>query len=185
MRELEVKILNIDAQEMENRIKNRGGVLIGKERQINTLLDSTERPIKSYMDAYLRIRETTDLISGGSSVEFTLKKNIANQTLRENKEINVRVDSRDSLLEIMQNLGFGDISVGYKERTSYSYKKSRIDIDQWDMDTYPFPYLEIEVQDEKDLEEVIEDLDIDQNQVSKLSIVQLQRLLKKGEGEQL
>ena len=52
-RELEVKILGIDLDEMEKKIISLGGVLIGKEKQINTLIDSTESPIKTKVDAYL------------------------------------------------------------------------------------------------------------------------------------
>ena len=75
-RELEVKVLGIDLDEMEKRIVSLGGKLIAKEKQTNTLIDSRDRPIKAYIDAYLRIRETKDLIGHEENIVFTLKKSI-------------------------------------------------------------------------------------------------------------
>ena len=62
-RELEVKVLGMDFDDLKERVISLGGILISKEEQINTLIDSSDKPIKTYLDAYLRIRETRDLIT--------------------------------------------------------------------------------------------------------------------------
>lgn len=176
--ELEVKILNIDPEAMEQKIIDMGGKLMARERQTNTLIDSESRPIKSFLDAYLRIRHTQELISGNEFSELTLKKNLRNDFLRENVELNVAIDDEKTMLNILRELGFDKVTVGFKDRKSYSLKGVRLDIDVWDKETYPNPYMEIEVGDEKQLSEILEALRIEPENVSRLSIVELQNRLK-------
>lgn len=173
VKELEVKVLNIDMDEMEEKIIAAGGQLIGKEYQVNTLIDSTDKPIKSYLDAYLRIRETTDITNKTSTTTLTLKKNIGNDKLRENIEYNVDIEDKESMLKLFSELGFDKTSIGYKERISYKLHGARIDIDKWDSKTYPYPYMEIEVNDEESLINLVNILEIDNKNISKKSIVEL------------
>ena len=177
-RELEVKILGIDLDEMEKKIISLGGVLIGKEKQINTLIDSTESPIKTKVDAYLRIRETKNLLNNESNTVFTLKKNISKDGLRDNIELTTEIQDKAIMLEILKNLGFDNIEIGYKERKSYELMDARLDFDKWDKDTYPFPYMEIEVKDMKHLNEITKALEIPQINISTKSIIQLRKELK-------
>lgn len=177
MKELEIKVLNIDLEEVEKKLKDLNARLISKELQINTLIDSNERPIKSYLDGYLRIRESKDLVNNIESTTFTMKKNIQNKALRENIEYNSKIESKDTMLEILKELGFDKISVGHKERRSYELNGARIDLDTWDKDTYPHPYLEIEVQDESELDRIIDLLDLPRENVSTKSILDLRRIL--------
>ena len=51
-RELEVKVLGMDFDDLKERVISLGGILISKEEQINTLIDSSDKPIKTYLDAY-------------------------------------------------------------------------------------------------------------------------------------
>ena len=82
------------------------------------------------------------------------------------------------MLEILKNLGFDKIEVGYKDRKSYEFLDARIDFDTWDKDTYPFPYMEIEVKDMKHLNEVSKVLGLSQENISTKSIVELRKELK-------
>ena len=177
VKELEVKVLDVDIEIIEKRLKSLGAKLISKEIQINTLIDSNERPIKSYMDAYLRIRESRDLLNGGEDVTLTLKKNIKNKDLRENVELNTQIKDKDTMLQILKDLGFNNVSVGHKERTSYILEGARIDLDTWDKDTYSKPYIEIEVENTNQLNRIVELLEIDKKKISTKSIVELRREL--------
>lgn len=177
-RELEVKILNIDPEEMEKKIVSLGGRLVAREKQTNTLIDSSERPIKSHMDAYLRIRETKEILSETRSTVLTLKKNFKNRTVRENIELNIDIGDRETMLELLENLGYDRISIGYKERTSYTLMGARLDIDVWDGATYPYPYMEIEVDSEEALKKIVELLEISEDNISRLSIVELKNKLE-------
>lgn len=173
VKELEVKVLNLDINRLEEKILNLGGILLSKEVQVNTLIDSKNKPIKSYLDAYLRIRESKDLINNETSTTLTLKKNIKNEDLRENIELNTKIEDKDIMLQILMDLGFDNISVGHKERTSYLFQNARIDLDRWDADTYPYPYMEIEVENIEELDKVIKILDIPRENISTKSIVEL------------
>ena len=93
-RELEVKVLGMDFDDLKERVISLGGILISKEEQINTLIDSSDKPIKTYLDAYLRIRETRDLISNKEKTVITLKKSIDNHGLRDNLELTTDVGTR-------------------------------------------------------------------------------------------
>lgn len=173
-KELEVKVLNIDKDEIEEKLKAIGARLIKKEYQINTIFDSDNRKIKKEHNGYLRLRETRDLINIKTEFMFTLKKNIENNhNLRENVEIETLVEDKDALFQILDHLDLKIEHQGTKERTSYIYDKIRFDIDTWDKETYPNPYLEIEVQHKEDLDKAIALLELDENNVTTKSIGQL------------
>lgn len=177
-KELEVKVLGLDLIDIEKRVVKLGGKLIAKEEQTNTLIDSRARPIKSYLDAYLRIRESRDLLNNEFKTTFTLKKKIRTDGLRENQELNVEIQDKEIMLRILKDLGFNDIELGHKERKSYEFMGARLDFDQWDEKTYPYPYLEIEVKGAKHLNEVLSLLQIPRENVSTKSIVELRKELK-------
>ena len=113
-REIEVKVLNMDLDQMEEKIQSLGGELISKEMQINTLIDSSKAPIKSFLDAYLRIRESKDLIKNEDTTTLTLKKNSKNKSVRDNTEINISIGDKDEMLLLLKELGYDNIEVGYK-----------------------------------------------------------------------
>jgi hypothetical protein len=46
-KELEVKILNVDIDEVERKLIDLGGKLISVEEQENILIDSSKNPIKA------------------------------------------------------------------------------------------------------------------------------------------
>lgn len=175
VKELEVKILNIDLDEMEKRIISMGGRLIAKEVQVNTLIDSSERPIKESINAYLRLRETKDLINDKTNFTLTLKKIISTNGLRENIELNSDVDNKESVIQIFKELGYDLIDEGYKERKSYELHNARFDFDIWDQKTYPYPYMEIEVDSQESLDEIIKLLQIPAESISTKSIMELKK----------
>ncbi len=178
VKELEVKVLNMDLNIVEEKIVKLGGKKLSEEFQINTLVDSYERPIKSYLDAYLRIRQTKDVLNNNESITLTLKKNIKNNDLRENIELNTEISDKDTMLQILKDLGFDKIEVGHKERISYVLEGARIDLDIWDEKTYPYPYMEIEVENKEALDNIIRILEIPLENISKKSIVELRAELE-------
>lgn len=177
VKELEVKILNIDLDEMEKQIISLGGKLIAKEVQVNTLIDSTNKPIKESINAYLRLRETKDLLNNKSDITLTLKKIISTDGLRENIEMNSEVENKEAILQIFNELGYDLLEEGYKERKSYELYNARFDLDIWDEKTYPYPYMEIEVESQEDLDKIIKLLHISKENISTKSIMELKKEL--------
>lgn len=175
MKELEVKILNINLEDMESKLRGLGATLIDKELQVNTLIDSKENFIQNSLDSYLRIRETKSILTNKVKLTLTMKKNINRKGIRENIEINTDISDKDAMLEILKSLGYYVIQEGFKERTSYALKDVRFDLDKWDDLTYPYPYMEIEVNDEHQLEDIIKLLNIPKEDISTKSIVELRK----------
>ena len=127
MRELEVKILNIDLKEMEEKIKSLGGKLIAKESQTNILIDSKDKRIENKLDSYLRIRKTKESLDDTSKYTLTMKKNVERQGIRENIETNVQISDDKAMINILDALGYFVYQVGLKERTSYILNDARLD----------------------------------------------------------
>lgn len=178
-RELEVKLLGLDVKEFEEKLIDLGAELIAREYQKNITINSTLHPIDNKNKGYLRIRHTKDLINDEECYYFTFKEQITNKGIRENLEHTIEFNSEEELLNILNCLGYDIYDVGYKSRVSYIYKKARFDIDTWDEKTYPFPYIEIEVENRDALEKIINELNIDSKAISTMSIAELKKSLKK------
>lgn len=172
-KEMEVKVLGIDPKDIENKLKEIGAHYIKKEHQINSIYDNNEREIKNVHNGYLRIRESKDLDSLKTEYIFTLKTNKGIGDLRENIETSTKIQNKEALEIILKTLGLKKVHEGSKTRISYKYENIRFDIDTWDKETYPHPYLEIEVEDKNDLEKAIELLDINREKVTSKSLAQL------------
>ncbi len=178
VRELEVKVLNIDLDEMEEKIKSLGGTLIDKELQVNTLIDSKGKYLENSLDSYLRIRKTKSLLKKNIKYTLTMKENIEREGIRENIESNVDISNKEAMVNILKNLGYIVYQEGHKERTSYLLNGARLDLDKWDKATYPYPYMEIEVKHEDELEGIVKMLSISKENVSIKSILELRKELK-------
>ncbi|NLK44201.1 MAG: class IV adenylate cyclase [Tissierellia bacterium] len=175
MKELEVKVLNIDLIEMEGKLIKLGGKLIDKELQVNTLIDTVDNYIENNLDSYMRIRETKSLLTGNVKLTLTMKKNVSRDGVRENIEINTDISNKEAMLEILKALGYIVKEEGTKERISYDFNGIRFDLDRWDEKTYPYPYMEIEVNNEGELQDIVEKLGIARENISTKSIVDLRR----------
>lgn len=74
---------------------------------------------------------------------------------------------------ILEHIGMELQYSGEKERISYRYKNQRFDLDIWDKETYPEPYMEIEFSNQSKIDEIIDDLGIDRKNVTNKSITEL------------
>lgn len=179
-RELEVKLLGVDVEVLEEQVLAKGGVLIADEMQTNILIEPTTYPLIA-AGSYLRIRETEDLLTGAFSKVMTFKSKQQNELVRENLEITSSIGDTQKMLAILKEIGMGNSSVGTKHRRSYSLGVARIDIDRWDADSFPYPYAEIEVPTEADLEAALDMLSLEGVEVSTKSIKELQDEWRKGQ----
>lgn len=170
----------MDLEELEMKIINIGGQLVAYEDQINTIIDSEEDYIQKDLDSYLRIRETNSLLDDSEEIEFTLKQNIQRDGIRENIERNIVISDKDEMLQVLDVLGYSVKAVGIKRRKSYQLDDIRFDLDKWDENTYPYPYMEIEVIKESDLDYIIKVLNIPKENISTKSITGLREELKRS-----
>ncbi len=172
MKEIEVKVLNIDKDKIEYKLKQIECELVKDEYQYNYIFDTQERRLKKLYNGYLRIRKTVNK-DKSKKIELTLKRNIKDSEFRKNIENNLNINNVEEGIKILEALGYILMHTGKKHRVSYRYKDILFEIDTWDKETYPHTYLEIEVIREEDLDKAIELLDIDKKNITKKSIEEL------------
>ena len=171
-REIEVKVLHVDLDEMERRLVDFGGEKIGEEHQTNYLIDSAAHPIPAGL-GYLRIRRIEK--DGGETVQCTFKEKKSDEGVRAYDEHTVIIDDAREMRAIFDLLGYGLVEEAKKHRISYAFKQCRIDLDRWDPESFPEPYMEIEGSNRAAIDEVIAALSIDREQVSTKSIAELKK----------
>ena len=168
-REIEVKVLGIVPKEIEEKLISLGAEKISRELQKNyTFAPQTGE----FEKGYLRIRESI-VDDKKAPIELTFKEVKNDEEVRINNEFTVHIDSVSMMTSILEKMGVKLKYKGEKERISYRYKGQRFDIDIWDKDTYPYPYMEIEFTNQSKIDEILDDLDIDKSRVTTKSISDL------------
>lgn len=168
-REIEVKVLGIVPKEIEEKLISLGAEKISRELQKNyTFAPQTG----DFEKGYLRIRESI-VDDKKAPIELTFKEVKNDEEVRINNEFTVHIDSVSMMTSILEKMGVKLKYKGEKERISYRYKGQRFDIDIWDKDTYPHPYMEIEFTNQSKIDEILDDLDIDKSRVTTKSISDL------------
>lgn len=173
MNEIEVKVLNINKEEIEKKLIDIGAKLIKDEEQINIRFDTDDRYLRNIYHGYLRIRITTNNLTGETTNTLTLKRNIARDVVRVNEEIETQISNVEETIRILDALKYNKKKPGRKHRKSYIYDNILFEIDEWDKDIFPRPYLEIEVTSKDDLDKAIKLLNIEKQNITAKSIDEL------------
>jgi adenylate cyclase class 2 len=140
MKEIEVKILEIDRKKVEETLISLGAKKI-LDSDIQTIFfDFLDDKIVKAKDV-LRLRKEED------KIELTYKKVHATQTAKEAEEYSVDVSSIDVMRKILENLGLRETENMLKHRISYKLDNVRFDIDRY-MENYSFvpEFMEIEAE---------------------------------------
>ena len=138
MKEIEVKILEIDRKKVEETLISLGSKKI-LDSDIQTILfDFQDGRIIKAKDV-LRLRKEED------KVELTYKKVHTTQIAKEAEEYSVEVSSMREMRIILGNLGLFETENMLKHRTSYKLDEVRFDIDHY-LENYSFipEFMEIE-----------------------------------------
>ena len=168
--ELEVKILNYDLEKLKNDLLSKGGKYLNTEKQTNIYFNTEDEFLTDYEQLRIRITEFKDK---KTHKELTFKKRLEDSTLRRNIELNTSIDDEKNLIETLSYLGYEEIKRACKIRETYDFKGQRIEFDKWDIDIFPYPYCEIEVDSEDKLKEILQELQIPEDKVSTKSIKEL------------
>lgn len=177
-REIEVKLLGLDVEEFKAKLINIGAEKFLEEDQLNITINSSVHEINSGI-GYLRIRESKNLISGEDKKYFTFKEQITDKNVRENIEHTTEISDVMELRKILELMGYDLQIEGRKNRVSYKLNNIRFDVDTWDEETYPHPYIEVEANSEEELYEVLKKLQVDKKHISTLSIAELKDSIAK------
>ena len=106
-REIELKVLNIDVEEMEDKLLSLGAKKISEEEQTNYTFITEEG---EFADGYLWIRESK-FEDGKKIIELTFKEFKNSDDFRVNNEYTVNIDSVSVMTSILSKLG---IKLEYK-----------------------------------------------------------------------
>ncbi len=175
MKEREVKVLGIDLKAVEERLIQVGAELIKDEDQINWVFQAAALETKEGEIGYLRLRSTHCLTTDQWTHELTLKMKESAEGLRVYEERTSQISDPATVIEMLDLLGHPLRYRGEKHRKSYRWNGIDFEMDQWDQETYPQPYLEIEVQSEQDLVVALQLLEIPKEMVSTKSIGDLRK----------
>ncbi|WP_373897682.1 class IV adenylate cyclase [Haloimpatiens sp. FM7315] len=154
MKELEIRIVDIDVEILRNNLINLGCLRVKEENQINHIYDFKDHKlIKS--KGYARIRVVEDLLRHQTVNYMTLKKLVSQDKYKIMDEQEIKIDNSDIGRKIFEGLGLIVVESIKKYRESYKYKSTLIEIDINDKSFCPFPYIEIEGSNEKEVHEIV------------------------------
>ena len=154
MKELETRIVDIDVDDIRNKLISLGAEKVKSEDQINEIYDFEDGRLLA-AKGYARIRTTVDRIKGKETVFMTTKKMLSQDTFKVMEENEVIVDNKEMARKIFISLGLKLQESISKYRESYKIHDSLVEIDINDKSFCPFPYLEIETTSIEKLEEIV------------------------------
>jgi adenylate cyclase class 2 len=174
MKEVEVKIRNIDKDEIIKKIVDLGAVRIFTGKIVDFRFDTPERDLSRQGKA-LRIRQK------GRYIFLNLKgKKKSKESIVDRDEIGVKISNFKTMQRILNELGFIKIFELFKYRTEYRLGDVNFDIDEYyGLD----PILEIESDSYEKVEEYIEKLGIEEEDIGRVYIREILAAKKKHDGQ--
>lgn len=141
MREIEVKILDIDKKEIEEKLLELGAKKVLDDKLYALLFDSKDGSFRKSGNT-LRLRRL------GNKTILTFKKHISQEKAKIKDETEVEVFDFDKTKKILESLGFVVYRKVKKHRTSYKLGNVRFELDSHE-EKYKFipDFLEIEAKD--------------------------------------
>ena len=153
--EYEIRVLEIDKEEMIRKLEKLGAKKIGEfnqKRYVYNLKPAEE-------GKWIRLR------TNGKITTLTYK-DIESNTIDGTKEIEIKVNDFEITNEFLENIGFKNKGYQENKRIQYILDGVEIDIDSWPM----IPtYMEIEGVSEKEVLDKLELLEVDKSKVTTLN----------------
>jgi adenylate cyclase class 2 len=148
MKEIEVKILDININLVRKKLKKLGAKLKFKGEMAIQMYDFKDNRLFK-KGVHLRLRKL------GEKVELCLKGKKEKSKFKIRQETEVMVDNFDNTDSILQSLGLVKVFEFKKHRESYCKGPVKFEIDHWKSVPY---FLEIEAPTEKQLEKAVKSL---------------------------
>ncbi|MCM8711089.1 CYTH domain-containing protein [Clostridium sp. SYSU_GA19001] len=155
MKELETRILDIDVDQIRNKLHSLEAEKVKMENQINRIYDFEDRRLLN-KKGYARIRTIEDMLNNKTVHYMTIKEMISQEKYKIMNEHETIIDSSEEGENIFKALGLQLVQSIKKYRESYKYKNTLVEIDINEKSFCPFPYIEIETFYEDELKEIVE-----------------------------
>ena len=148
MKEIEVKILEVDKKRVMDRLKE-----LGARRVFNGVIESIY-----FDDAKGSLRKkgiVLRLRRKGKQFELSLKKLLSQKQAKVMNEFEISLKDLKTMGQLLNQLGFRSIRYFRKHRMSFAFKENRVEIDSYS--GIP-PFLEIETRSLPKLKTLVERL---------------------------
>ena len=163
--EYEIRVLEINKEEIVNKLKKLGAIMKGNFKQKRYVYDL--KPAEN--GKWIRLR------NNGNVTTLTYKDIVSN-TLDGTKEVEFEVEDFDKANEFLEKIGFINRSYQENERIQFILNNVEIDIDSWPM----IPtYMEIEGESEEEILNIKRVLNIDESNVTTLNCDDIYRQIYK------
>lgn len=154
MKEMETRIIKIDIDSIRTKLASIGAKKVKQENQINHIYDFPDnRLIKN--KGYARIRYIDDMLNSTNKYYMTVKKLLNQEKYKVMEENETLIEDYIEGQKIFEALGLTLIQSIKKYRESYKFKNTLIEIDINDKSFCPFPYIELESENESELKEIV------------------------------
>ena len=163
MKEIELKILNIDKAKITQKLLDLGAVRVSSELLIDKHYDTIDGRVKKKNDSF-RLRKI------GDKTELTYKYGkTKNKKFIETNEVQTNIENYDAIEKIIELLGLKLTKQRERKRTSFVLGKIKIEIDE----NPKIPaYLEIEG-DKKNIEKTVKLLGFSMEDTTNLTVGQV------------
>ncbi len=152
--EIEAKFLDIDVDDIRNKLRNLGAILAYPERQMKRKnFDYSDKRLEK-IGAWIRVRD-----EGDGLVTMSYKR-LVDRTLHGTKEISLKVDSFESACDFLMACGFDSKAYQETKREKWLLGKNEITIDTW---PWIPTFVEIESETEEEIKKITNDLNLDWN----------------------
>lgn len=173
MNEIEVKVFNVDIESIKTKVISLGGSLVKKENQENYYYDFP--PHMADEKGYIRIRKITNLLDDTKKSMLCIKKIISQDIVRKTIENEFEISDFNSADGFLKTMGINFIGCQNKYRESYKILDTLVEIDIWDKNVFPYPYIEIEGKDEKSIKDILSLLEIPFDKSTSKSLEQIKK----------
>ena len=150
--EIEVKFVDVDINDVRERLKNAGAELEQPMRLMRRVL--IEEPHHKAARSYIRVRDE------GDKVTITFKQRKGKDSLTNTTEIETTVGDFDTMVELLKAAGWDYSTYQESKRETWQYKDVEVVIDEW---PWINPYIEIEGESEHEVKSAAAELGFDWN----------------------
>ncbi|MEF9934043.1 MAG: CYTH domain-containing protein [Clostridium sp.] len=172
MKEIEVKIIGVNCEDIKNKVISLGGVQTKHEFQENHIF-SLPKHLNS--NGYIRIRVIKDYLHNRNSVLLCIKKILSQDEVRIVDENEFEVSSFNEANGFLSALNIEFIAQENKERVSYKLNNSLIEFEKWDESVFPIPYVEVESPSVNELNNILDILSIDKSYVTSKGLIEIKK----------
>lgn len=146
--EIEAKFLNVDHDEMREKLNKLGAKCIQPMRLMRRKnFDYQDKRLEK-IGGWIRVRDE------GDKVTLSYKQ-LNDRTLHGTKEINVEVSDFEDTCKLLETIGISSFGLQESKRESWILDGVEVDLDEW---PWIEPFMEVEAPDEESLRKAVSKL---------------------------